>query len=141
MIRGKLLFECGTVHNPWQVRRLYLVIDDRPGHAKTCRFDLPRDSLFRIGRNIAQEFRDHSVKGGKLPAFIPALSNLLIVRPAKLVQGEIALRAADIPGQDHVLLPGFPRVVPAGFPRGEAAGCGVAASSKTPAASSTKNSF
>src|ERR1019366_8277043 len=133
MIHGKLLCECGTVHNPWQVCRLYLVIDDRPGHAKTCRFDLPRDGLFRLARNIAQEFRDHSVKGGKFPAFIPALGNLLMARPAKLVPGEIALRAADIPGQDHVPLPGFPRVVPAG--------CGVAASSKAPAAWSTKNSF
>src|SRR5258708_30894489 len=60
---------------------------------------------------------------------------------ADVVQGEIALGAADVPGQNHLLLPGFARIVPAGFPRCEPAGCGLAGSSKAAAASSTRNSF
>src|SRR5258708_36235490 len=60
---------------------------------------------------------------------------------ADVVQGEIALGAADVPGQNHLLLPGFARIVPAGFPRCEPAGCGLAGSSKAAAASSTRNKF
>ena len=35
--------------------------------------------------------------------------------PLNFIQRQIALGAADVPGEDHVLLSGLPRVVPAGF--------------------------
>src|SRR5258708_323920 len=138
---GKLRGQGGSVHSPRQVCRLYAMVDDRACHPQTPSFNPSPLNPFSDTVNIAQEFRDDRVKGGKLAAFVPAFGNLLIFLSADFVQGEIALGAADIPGEDHLLLPGFARIVPAGFPRCEPADCGLAGSSNAAAASSTRNSF
>src|ERR1700732_5277525 len=117
------------------------MVDDRSCYAKACRLDLFRANFSRSAADFAQKLRDDRIKRGIVGAFVAALRNLFIFLSMDPVQGEIALGAADIRGQDHLLLPGFARTVPAGFPRGGPGECGAGGSSKAAAASSTRNNF
>src|SRR5258707_7346909 len=135
-------YKCGPLPRPRKVSPLDEFIEGWSSHPKTRRFDRFRAKCcFRLAGDFFQEFRNDRIKSGKLAAFITAVGNLLVIIFTDPIQGEIALRAADIPSQDHLLLPGFASIVPAGFSRGESPGCEGPDSSSAAAASSTRNSF
>src|SRR5215469_12641306 len=71
------------------------------GHPETRCLDCMSPQVLRLVSCICQKFRNHFIKSGEFAAFITVLDDFSMGLAADFEQRQIALRAADVSGQNH----------------------------------------